>query len=165
MPGPLMADFLKHEKSAASKTNDKTTAAKKVVPTDENIENDGKQIREELEKLQIKTIFSLVEDLEVDFDYKPRKKKLLFITNKQAREIDLTNIWLVLEAMDVKPEPQLVINLLPSCQGHFHPRMCAGAFWGGNKACRKNMLKYSLHGEKSPEDVNATDLNVLMFLQ
>jgi hypothetical protein len=146
------------------------------IKTNEDIEKEAKKeakeakeanqrVRDELEKLQIKTIFSLVEPLEVEFDYKPWKKKLLFISNKQAREIDLTNIWQVLEAMEVTPVPQLVINLLPSCQGHFHPLICAGAFWGGNKACREKMLKYNLHGEKSTGDVDATDLNVLMFLQ
>jgi hypothetical protein len=40
--------------------------------------------KKQLEELQIRTIFSLVEPLEIEFDSKTMKKKLLFITNKQA---------------------------------------------------------------------------------
>ena len=40
--------------------------------------------------------------------------KLLFLTNRQARQIDLDDLDKFMQAMDIHPKPKLVMNFVPS---------------------------------------------------
>ena len=64
----------------------------------------------QLEKLQIQTVFGLVEPVWVTSGG-DAAKKLLFLTNKQATDFDFENMGKLMSAMDI-PEPKLVINLI-----------------------------------------------------
>ena len=65
--------------------------------------------KRQLEKLQVQTIFSLVEHVELD----NRSCKLLFLSNKQAGELDVPREKLM-QALDIPPQSNLVINLIES---------------------------------------------------
>jgi hypothetical protein len=123
--------------------------------------------KKQLEELQIRTIFSLVEPLEIEINAKPMHKKLLFITNKQARKFDFSNMSYFLQAMDITPRPQLVINLLPSLwraenEGSFP--LC-GCLKKNDDATRKLILDFGFHTEAGKKELEAAGLNVMLFLQ
>ena len=64
--------------------------------------------RAELERLQIETIVGLVDSLEVEVGGAHMKRKLLFLSNKQARLLPLDNIDKVMSGLDFYPRPKLV---------------------------------------------------------
>ncbi|KAK3266061.1 hypothetical protein CYMTET_25291 [Cymbomonas tetramitiformis] len=70
----------------------------------------AKDALQELEKLQIQATFSLIEDIKV----KDHKSKILFLTNKQAHSLDLSNLERFIQAMNIEPRPKFVINFLSS---------------------------------------------------
>ena len=59
-----------------------------------------------LEDLQIVNIFSLLKEVTV----RGLQAKCLFLTNHQARSLDLRNMSKFIMAMDLDPKPKLVIN-------------------------------------------------------
>jgi hypothetical protein len=118
--------------------------------------------KKQLEELQIRTIFSLVEPLEIEIDSKTMHKKLLFITSKQARKFDFTNMSYFLQAMDITPRPQLVINLMPSL---WRQGPLAGCLASEDDASRKLKLDFGMHTEAGQAGLEASDLNVMLFLQ
>jgi hypothetical protein len=65
----------------------------------------------QLEDLKIKTMYNLVEDITIDVQGESMEKKLLFLSNKQARKFNFENMGKLMEAMDIG-QPKLVINLL-----------------------------------------------------
>jgi hypothetical protein len=79
-----------------------------------NSEVDAEMTRKDLEDLQIQTIYSLVEPTPVEVNGNSMMPKLLFLTNHQCRQLDLSNLEKFTQAMDINPPPKLVINLLPS---------------------------------------------------
>jgi hypothetical protein len=122
--------------------------------------------KKQLEELQIRTIFSLVEPLEIEIDSKTMQKKLLFITNKQARKFDFTNMSYLLQAMDITPRPQLVINLIPSlwrAEGESFP-LC-GCLKKNDDATKKILLSFGFHTEAGKKELEESGLNVMLFLQ
>jgi hypothetical protein len=122
------------------------------------------ETRKQLEDLQIRTIFSLVEDIELDLGGQTAQKKLLFLTNKQARKFDFSNITKVLQAMDVSPMPQLVINLF--CSGVNSQTDRPGGLNSGHwMDKRSHVLPMHWHGEASAADVHSTDLRLMHFLK
>jgi hypothetical protein len=70
-------------------------------------DEDADAFRLELEKLQVETIYSLVEKIELPSG----KLNMLFLTNDQARQFDFTDIDKVTRAMDINPKPKLIINI------------------------------------------------------
>ena len=68
------------------------------------------KINEELEEIKAKTMFHMIEDITL----KGSLKRVLFMTNAQARMFD--NVKLLLDAFDF-PRPQLVIMLMRSKHG------------------------------------------------
>ena len=72
--------------------------------------------RWQLEELQIQTIFSLVEQVKIEVDANTSSKSILFLSNKQARAFDFSDMGKILSAMDIQ-WPKLVINLVPSFVG------------------------------------------------
>ena len=74
-------------------------------------EDDAKN---KLQDLQAKAIFSLVEDISISTKTGNTDSKLLFLTNRQARQIDLDDLDKFMQAMDIHPKPKLVMNFMPS---------------------------------------------------
>jgi len=70
------------------------------------------KIRKDLEDLQIRTIYSLLEQVPVSGN--DELAKVLFLTNSQAKKLDLSNMDNFIGAMDISPKPKLVINFLQS---------------------------------------------------
>jgi hypothetical protein len=78
------------------------------------------------------------------------KKKLLFIILK------------VLDAMDITPRPQLVINLLPSMWRQGGP---AGSLLRDDRETREVLIELNRYGELGKEELDQAHLNVVLFLQ
>jgi hypothetical protein len=112
--------------------------------------------KKQLEELQIRTIFSLVEPLEIEFDSKTMKKKLLFITNKQARKFDFTNMTHFLQALDITPRPQLVINLMPSC---WRSGTYANCLYGEDDVTRERLVELNMYTEFDKAGLDKSFLN------
>jgi hypothetical protein len=67
--------------------------------------------RKELERLQIATIYSLVEQVPTNGG---SKMNFLFLTNSQAAEFNFSDIEKVMNAMEIKPRPKLIITIYKS---------------------------------------------------
>ena len=63
---------------------------------------------------QIKTIYTLVEDVTVEHGGAGLHKKLLFLTNKQARAMNVSDMDRIFNALEIAPRPKLVVNLFGS---------------------------------------------------
>ena len=77
---------------------------------------DGKEIadlKKELEDLQIKNLYSLVEIIPNEGR---DSEKLLFLSNAQALKVDkaIPNVKKFVNAFKIEPEPKFIINLLLS---------------------------------------------------
>ena len=87
------------------------------APTDASTEADPNDLaratKQELEKLQIETVYSLVEKPYVEIDGKVSRKELLFLTNKQANDFDFKRVQNLFNAMEIST-PKLVITLSQS---------------------------------------------------
>jgi hypothetical protein len=123
------------------------------------------ETRRQLEDLQIRTIFSLVEDIVIDVGGQNARKQLLFITNKQARQFDFANVTKVLQAMDVTPAPQLVINLFPSFAFPFNDGSPRDALGGHFLKKQSGVLDFHIHAERCAQDVHATDMKLMQCLE
>ena len=71
---------------------------------------EAKQEKAELEDLQVKSLFSLIKEVNI----KGLNSKLIYMTNRQARNIDLKKMSKFIFAMDLDPKPKLVINFFES---------------------------------------------------
>ena len=67
--------------------------------------------RKELERLQIATIYSLVEQVPMKGG---GKMNFLFLTNSQAAEFNFSDIDKVMNAMEIKPRPKLIVTMYKS---------------------------------------------------
>ena len=88
-------------------------------------------------------------------------KKLLFVTNKQARMFDLGDMDRFIQAFDVTPKPKLVINLFPSFATHIasQPFM---HHWSGLKG---DFGDHHFHCEVDKRSLHETDRKIGMFLK
>jgi hypothetical protein len=110
----------------------------------------------ELESLQARAIFSLVETIEVG----QTPKKLLYLTNNQASMVDLTDIEKFLIAFDIPVsgplKPKLIINFFQS--DNFLPLNSFDVFG------RLPRLQ-PLIGEISPDNILESEEKALLFLK
>lgn len=116
--GPLEdVEETKTGKDETSKTGAKTGS------TDPNplIAEEMTETRKQLEELQIKTISGLVEPLQVEMDGQSVENKLLYLSNRQAKQFDMSSLSKVLAAMDV-PTPKLIITIMESMFEGRNPR-------------------------------------------
>lgn len=88
-------------------------------------------LRSTHEDLQVQTITGLIEEVKVDLGGQQTTKKMLFMTNAQARKFDMSSQAKVLTAMDVAP-PRLVITLLGSGIQGKNSRSATHASEGGS---------------------------------
>jgi hypothetical protein len=157
----------------------------------EDLQAEDVQIKRQLEDLQIKTIFSLVEHLDIEVGGLASEKKLLFLTNNQARKFDFTNIERVLQAMDISPMPvstsvvnhvivsgsltdssvlrpqQLVINLFTSFNYCFQSSPAKWGLMGHFRSPNSGSgtITHKLHAELDDGAVDDTDIRLVRFLQ
>jgi len=117
--------------------------------------------RQQLESLQVRTIFTLVEDIELEVGGVSSTKKLLFITNKQSRMFDLGDVDRFMQAFDINPKPKLIINLFNSFAYHcgsepydFHWSLSDEGFGD-----------HQYHAETSDEKLHDTDRKIAHFLK
>jgi hypothetical protein len=71
---------------------------------------------EALEDIKLKTMFKLVEDIEISIDGRRISKKLLYLSNKQAASFGLNSMQKVFSSLELK-RPNFVIKLLTSLAG------------------------------------------------
>lgn len=121
------------------------------------------ETKKQLEDLQLRTIYTLVENCEVEANGVGYMRKLLFLTNKQARKFDFGNIDKFLNAFDVSPQPKLIINLVASF---------ATVTALNENDCHLCKLKAdelspngTYYSEKKASDVEATDRAIATFLE
>eukprot|EP00942_MAST-04A_sp_MAST-4A-sp1_P012913 g12913.t1 len=77
---------------------------------------DHQEQLEELDDIKVKTMYQMVEDIEVSTGGLAVSKKFLYLTNKQAASFNATNMDNVLQALEL-PESHFVIRLVPSLNG------------------------------------------------
>jgi hypothetical protein len=111
----------------------------------------------ELETLQTKAVFSLMEFIPVEHV----TKKLLYLSNKQADMIDLSNVEKFLIAFEIPISgplrPKLVINLFESSC-----RVPVSAYDGGS-GYLTDIPRYK--GEESIDKLYETDEKIALFLR
>ena len=117
--------------------------------------------KKQLEELQMRTVWSLVEDIELESDGMVVNKKLLFVTNKQARMFDLSNIGRFMQAFEISPRPKLVINLFPSFASCVASAMY-NIHWS-NMTEKRGSHHWTC--EMTEEDLYGTDRKIGMFLK
>ena len=112
---------------------------------------------DELEAIKIKTMYQMVEDIQISDRGRQVSKKLLFLTTKQAASFNSNNIKSVVQALELR-ESHFIIRLMPSYGGK-----------AGNKAHgeRKGMLLEMLN--KAPElnhdDAHGTESQMVLFVK
>ena len=101
--------------------------------------------KHELEDLQSKNIFSLLKEGTI----KGIQAKCLYLTNRQARMLNLENMDKFVMAMDFEPRPKLVINLFEAFASFGH-----NAYDHGHWSYRKGDIDGDpsvAHGEPAGE--------------
>ena len=101
--------------------------------------------KHELEDLQSKNIFSLLKEVTI----KGIQAKCLYLTNRQARMLNLENMDKFVMAMDFEPRPKLVINLFEAFASFGH-----NAYDHGHWSYRKGDIDGDpsvAHGEPAGE--------------
>ena len=108
----LQEDLYKGVKAAAGpeKTSENDAGSEKSGDDFEKDERGSEDFRKELERLQIATIYSLVEQVPMD----GRNLNMLFLTVTQAAEFNFTDIDKVMNAMEIKPRPKLIVTITKS---------------------------------------------------
>jgi hypothetical protein len=57
---------------------------------------------EVLQKIKIKTMYDLVEDITIEVEGRTMQKKLIFLTSRQAQQFEFSNMVKVLSILDIK---------------------------------------------------------------
>jgi hypothetical protein len=76
--------------------------------------DDAKGVKGQLEDLQVATIYSLVENIQMNVGSASITVPTLYLTNNQANKFPFHDLSKVLQSLDISPEPKFVINLLDS---------------------------------------------------
>ena len=164
-PAPSMADQvatiskLKKVKAAPKmKPEDYPASEKSAGETSSHFGGeDEADFRKELERLQIATIYSLVEEV-------PAKKggnlNMLFLTNSQADSFDFTDIDKVMNAMNMTPRPKLVVTIMKS---FVH---CGANHYMDSVVPEDDMFTSHCYiGEKDRESFEETEQKMALFLK
>ena len=131
-------------------------ADSELVNTAKDRDTEIDKTKEELEILQVQAIFSLIETIH----FRNSTKKLMFLTNNQARMVDFTGLEKFLLAFEIPTKgprkPKLVINLFGS-QSYLPLN---GHDVGGTMASEQPCI-----GELSPEGVELSEERIALFLK
>lgn len=140
--------------SASSETENASKCPHKAKEAEE-------AFRLELEKLQVQTIYSLVEEIELPSG----KLNMLFLTNDQANQFDFSDIDKVMRAMDINPKPKLIINInkSPNSLGATTYHDCCGVAGSPADAFSDSDFLYVAEPDKA--SLVATNQKMAMFLK
>jgi hypothetical protein len=117
----------------------------------------------QLEDLQVRTVFSLVDAIPVNMRGTLNTKRLLYLTNSQARQFPFENMEKVLQAMEVA-QPKLVINLFGSIAHNYS--LCvstSSVHW--SKKTESNTLHFHDYAELNEQSLRFTDKKIAKFLE
>ena len=106
---------------------------------------------DELEAIKIKTMYQMVEDIQVSDRGRQVSKKLLFLTTKQAASFNNNNIKSVVQALELR-ESHFIIRLMPSYGGK-----------ASNKSHKERKGNLSEMLNKAPE-LNHDDVRIIFEL-
>jgi hypothetical protein len=116
----------------------------------------------QLEDLQVRTVFSLVEAIPVELDGSQVTKRLLYLTNSQTRKFPFGDMQKVLQAMEVT-QPKLIINLFGSIAHNYS--LCiatSSVHWSKPES---STLHYHDYAEVNEKELRETDKRIAMFLE
>lgn len=121
----------------------------------------AEETRRQLEELQVATIFSLVEEVRVG----DLSAKLLFLTNKQAKALDITPLDKFMLAMDIRPRPKFVINFIHMLDSFF-PTFRSTMPWSANPSDNEAKGFDPLYSEVGGvEGMRQADRRLVAFLR
>ena len=120
--------------------------------------SDFDDTRRQLEELQIRTVFSLVDHVQVESS----NKHILFLSNKQARKFDFDDMSKILSALLI-PEPKLVVNLLPT-NAFARPTLLETERLSLSRK-ESTMLRHQCHSEIGGKEALETDRQMQIFLE
>ena len=113
----------------------------------------AQQQLEELDSIRIKTMYQMVEDVQISHEGLLLNRKLLYLTNKQARSFNVSNIKNVFEALEL-PSSHFVIRLMQSLYG-------VDMILSHPEEAGTPVEALSMPGALNIHDVNATETRVL----
>ena len=117
----------------------------------------GRNGNDELEAIKIKTMYQMVEDINLSDRGRMVQKKLLYLTTKQAASFNANNIKDVVQALELR-EAHFIIRLMPSYNGTEY-----------NKSHRekKGMIAEPLNRppEITHEDTLGTESQMILFVK
>ena len=112
--------------------------------------------RKELERLQIATIYSLVEQVPT----KGGKMNFLFLTNGQAAEFNFSDIDKVMNAMEIRPRPKLIVTIMKSVMTFGSTNSTFGSY------SKEDMFSPRCYvAEKSRSSFKETERELALFLK
>ena len=124
----------------------------------DSIMTDGQyQQLQELDDIKIKTMYQMVEDVEISTGGIAVAKKFLYLSNKQAASFNTTNMDNVLQALEL-PESHFVIRLVPSLKGMAENR-------AHKERHGKFVEKSNLPPLLNEDDRNRTEAQLILFVK
>ena len=124
--------------------------------------------QKELEALQIATIVGLVDNFEVEIGGRKLTRKLLFLSNKQARMLPLNNLDKVMSGLDFYPRPKLVIQMCFSAAGgkyQYNPLTLIQHHWSELAGEEVNGQHYFVSEENGLNGARDTEYKIQTFLK
>ena len=109
---------------------------------------------EELDSIRIKTMYQMVEDVQISHEGLLLNRKLLYLTNKQARSFNVSNIKNVFEALEL-PSSHFVIRLMQSLYG-------VDMILSHPEEAGTPVEALSMPGALNIHDVNATETQLML---
>lgn len=140
-----------------------------VFSTTSGFSDEQSESLSELEELQVHSVYSLVEDVEVEVSGETVSRKLLYMTNRQARAFDVNNMQRVLDAMEINP-PRLVINLSLNTFVGVRKTSAHGSCvpWSADSESSgrtSTVISHHIHAEVDAEHVLEADRRLQEFLK
>jgi hypothetical protein len=112
---------------------------------------------EELDEIKVKTMFQMVEDVEIANGGVSVPKKFLYLTNKQAASFNSANMDTVMHALELK-EAHFVIRLMSSTGGRAQ-RDAHTEMGGAYSAWYTNHVTFNV------DDSNRTESQLILFVK
>jgi hypothetical protein len=112
---------------------------------------------EELDTIKIKTMYQMVEDIQISSDGLTLNRKLLFLTNSQARSFNSSNMQNVFEALELPPA-HFVIRLMASYGGLEQYKSHAE-----RRGSHRELIVYP--PELNIDDINTTESQIMLFVK
>ena len=116
----------------------------------------------DVDEMKVQTMYKMVDDCRVVVHGMEVRKKVLYLTNKQASKLDESAMERVVQALDIK-EPKFVIKLLPST-GSAKQMSVAHSELIGSKELEYGQST-SASSEISADDERVVETQILLFMK